>query len=366
MSRHIAPLTAMRGLAALWVMAFHIDVSLVYRDMGALLPRDETGLLSKGYLWVDFFFILSGFVIAHVHAGSLKVGDYLRARLARIYPLHLFCLGLVMLIALIYPLFLPEITEDGSWKIFMAWSAIPSNLLLTHAMDQHVYLSWDIVSWSIGAEFWTYIAAIPLLVSLPKLSRPASFAVGAAAYALLALFVLSQPEPSLDITYKWGFTRCLAEFVIGACLRRCWRDGNASWLGRNAALLGILAALAMIFHFKANDLLVIPLHCLLIYGLCENRGLLTGRVAQYLGKISYSLYLNHGVVFSAAWFLMPAARAAWGVPSPAAKWLYAALFAALTVALSHLTCRAVERPMRDLVRFQKLRVTASSARSRSN
>ena len=57
--KYIGSLTAMRGVAAVWVMLFHIDVSLFYRDMGALIPRNATGILSKGYLWVDFFFILS-------------------------------------------------------------------------------------------------------------------------------------------------------------------------------------------------------------------------------------------------------------------------------------------------------------------
>ena len=370
MIRYIAPLTAMRGLAALWVMAFHIDVSLFYRDMGALLPRDQTGLLSKGYLWVDFFFILSGFIIAHVYAEDLSVPRYLRARFARIYPLHLFCLGLVILIALIYPLFLPDIVEDGSWKIFMAWSAIASNLLLIHAMDQHVYLSWDIVSWSIGAEWWTYIVTIPLLVSLPKLTRPAALASGLIAFALLALFVLSHPEPTLDITYKWGFTRCLTEFVVGACLWRCWHESSGAWLGKDIVMLGLLAAIAALFHYKGNDLLAVPLHCLLLYGLCHGKGvinrLLTLRFPHYVGQISYSLYMVHGVVFSAAWFLMPLARARWGIPSAEVRWLYAAGFVAVTFAGAHFTYQKIERPMRSFLKRQKLRVTASSARSRSN
>ncbi len=204
----------MRGLAALWVMLFHIDVSLFYRDMGALVSRDATGLVSKGYLWVDFFFILSGFIIAHVYADALAapgkgraVLDYLWARLARIYPLHLLCLGLVVIIALTYPLCIPGV-EDGSWTTFMAWRAIPSNLLLTHAMNQHVYLSWDIVSWSIGAEWWTYVAALPLLIFLPRLTAPAVLGIILAAFAALAGYVLAQKEATLDITYKWGVVRC--------------------------------------------------------------------------------------------------------------------------------------------------------------
>lgn len=358
--KYIGSLTAMRGLAALWVMLFHIDVSLFYRDMGALVPRDATGLISKGYLWVDFFFILSGFIIAHVYAETLAgpgkaraLSDYLWARLARIYPVHLLCLGLVIIIALIYPLWLPGV-EDGSWKTFMAWRAIPSNLLLTHAMNQHVYLSWDIVSWSIGAEWWTYVAALPLLVVLPRLSGPIALGIAVAAMAGLAGDVLMQKETSLDITYKWGVVRCLFEFVIGACIWRLWRLKAIAWLGHDLVLLGLLGLAALGFHFKTfgpgGDLIVVPLFALMIYGLAVARGaidrFLNGAIPQYLGRISYALYLVHGVAFSAFWFLMPTFKTLLGVPTSAERWLYAAGFVAVVIAASHVIHYGFEKSVR--------------------
>jgi peptidoglycan/LPS O-acetylase OafA/YrhL len=358
--QYIGSLTAMRGIAALWVMLFHIDVSLFYRDMGALLPRDSTGLLSRGYLWVDFFFILSGFIIAHVYSASLtgrpkakSILDYLWARFARIYPLHLLCLGLVVAIALVYPLLIPGV-EDGSWKIFMAWRAIPSNLLMTHAMDQHVYLSWDIVSWSIGAEWWTYVLAVPLIAILPRLPAPAALAIALAAFALLAFYVTAQPEMTLDITYKWGFVRCLLEFIIGACLWRCPYGLGPRWLGADLTLLALLAAIALLFHansmVKGGDLLAVPMFALLLYGLCRNQGivdrLLNRPLPQYLGRISYSLYLVHGVVFSAFWFVMPMARIHLGNPGSPLRWFYAAGFITLAIGAAHLVHHQFERPAR--------------------
>lgn len=163
---YIASLTSLRGIAALWVMLFHLDVIFFYRGFGPLVLHELTGLITKGYLWVDFFFILSGFVISHVYgaafAGSLYrvsfIKSFLWARFTRIYPLHLFILSLLIPLSIIVPVLLPAVV-DGSWETFLAWPALLDNLLLVNSMNQHIYLSWNIVSWSIGAEWWAYVCA---------------------------------------------------------------------------------------------------------------------------------------------------------------------------------------------------------------
>ena len=359
---YIDSLTPLRGLAAVWVMIFHIDVSLFYRDMGALISRDASGIVSHGYLWVDFFFILSGFIMAHVFGAALsgpdkagRIADYLWARLARIYPLHLFCLGLVVIIALVYPQIVPNV-EDGSWRTFMAWKAIPSNLLLTHAMKQHVYLSWNIVSWSIGAEWWTYVITVPVIVLLHKGSAKErawlSGLVGVMAFAGLVALVMALPDRNLDITYNYGFVRCLCEFVIGLSVYQAYRAGVAPWVASDLVVLILLVAIAAIFHFKAQDLLVVPLFAALILAAAGNRGVFHGLMKaapwQYLGRISYSLYLVHGVVFSACWFLMPWFTAHFGIValSLTEKLAYAASFAGGTLAMASITYHYVERPSR--------------------
>ena len=351
--KYIDSLTPLRGLAALWVMVFHIDVSLFYRDMGALVSRDATGIISHGYLWVDFFFVLSGFIMAHVFGERLtdsgKVADYLWARLARIYPLHLFCLGLVVVIAITYPLFVPSV-KDGSWDTFMAWRAIPSNLLLTHAMNQHVYLSWDIVSWSIGAEWWTYVATFMLIIWLHKGPAWLSLIAMTVASILLVGLVYSLKDHNLDITFNWGFFRCLFEFVIGLGVYRLYRQNWLGWTRHDAVVATLLVAIAGIFHFKLNDLMVVPVFCLLILAVSRNAGLfhrlLQTAPLQYLGRISYSLYLVHGVVFSALWFLLPWVKTVHGAFTGPERLAYAAVFAVLVIGLSSLTYRFIERPAR--------------------
>jgi peptidoglycan/LPS O-acetylase OafA/YrhL len=347
----------MRGIAALWVMLFHIDVSLFYRDYGALLPRTETGILSRGYLWVDFFFLLSGFVMAHVYSQQLlqrpraeSITQYLWARFARIYPLHLFTLLVLMISVPVVANLCPAVV-DGSWTTYFAWSAVPSNLLLTQSMNQHVYLSWNMVSWSIAAEWWTYVLAIPLMMLMASMRLGFSIIVAVVSAILLVCLVYSLPAHNLDITFNYGFFRCLFEFTIGLMLYQLFkRNLLRDLLARDWIALGLLAAIILVFHTGWQDLLVVPLFSLLILALAYNRGrmeaLLNKPALQYLGTISYAIYMVHCLWFMVFWFSFPLLKNHWGVASfsPAAKLLYLAIFVSLTLLSSHFIHHYIERP----------------------
>jgi peptidoglycan/LPS O-acetylase OafA/YrhL len=353
--RQIHSLTPMRGIAAIWVMLFHIDVSLFYRDFGALLPRDQTGLFSKGYLWVDFFFLLSGFVIAHVYSQKLSSGlgsgaikNYLWARFARIYPLHLFTLIMLVVTTPVVAMLYPAVV-DGSWKTYFAWSAIPSNLLLTQSMNQHVYLSWNMVSWSIAAEWWTYVLSIPCVIFI--VGRKTTFVTVYAlvAFILLVALVYLLPDKNLDITFNCGFFRCLFEFNIGLAIYQLFlQDRMRSWLDRDWVAISLLLIITLIFHARWNDLLVIPCFSLLILALAYNHtkieGLLNKPIFQYLGKISYSIYMVHCLWFMVFWFLLPQLKVNWGISSFTSfeKLVYASLFVGLTLISSHFTHYYIE------------------------
>ncbi len=354
-TRQIHCLTPMRGIAALWVMLFHIDVSLFYRDFGALLPRDQTGLFSKGYLWVDFFFLLSGFVIAHAYSQQLSsrplkaaLTKYLWARFARIYPLHLFTVGVLVVLTPLIAAYYPSVI-DGSWTTYFAWSAVPSNLLLTQAMNQHVYLSWNMVSWSIAAEWWTYVVSIPCIILLAKCSLRTSLIYAVAAFLALVTLVFYLPEKNLDITFNYGFLRCLFEFNIGLVLYQLFlREKMNAWLASDWVVVALIFAVVIIFHLRLHDLLIIPCFSLLILALGYNNAhtstLLNKPVFQYLGKISYSIYMVHCLWFMVFWFLFPQLKSLWGITSFSLleRWSYAAVFIALTIISSHFTHYYIE------------------------
>ena len=153
MDREIKSLTALRGIAAAGVLAFHI---------GAPIP---------GYLCVDLFFMLSGFVLMHAYSEHFArsvsgAADrrFLRARLARIYPVH------ILTILLLLPLF----GSDPSFSL----GALIHNLLLT----QGPWLSeasWNYGAWSISAEWHAYLIFPFLVVVVSARSRVATITIGA-------------------------------------------------------------------------------------------------------------------------------------------------------------------------------------------
>src|SRR5579862_2755251 len=98
MRTYISTLTPLRGIAAVLVMLLHSHIFLYP------LAAPWTGaFVTKGWIWVDFFFVLSGFILCYVYGDAFLDGfskpaylRYLRARFARVYPLHFITLFWVL------------------------------------------------------------------------------------------------------------------------------------------------------------------------------------------------------------------------------------------------------------------------------
>lgn len=360
---YIHSLTPMRGIAALLVVIFHMDVIIYYQKLGSFLQREQSGLIFSGYLWVDFFFLLSGFIMAHVYGESLSstnkvtaIKAYLWARFSRLYPLHIFTILLLIGYSQFTLHFFPSLTGDF-WHTVFSWSALPSNLLFTNAMNQYVFLSWNIVAWSIGAEWWTYVAAIPLLMFASRRNLPSILVMMLLAFVGLAYLMFSLPDRILDITYNYGFVRCFFEFVIGLGVYELYRRRLAEKLLARDISFGVLAmATALIFHFRLNDLFIIPVFSAMILAVSFNQTRLSQflnlPLMRYLGDRSFSIYLMHGVWFSVFWALMPMIKAALdgGTMNFGFKLLYAVSFLALTLLSAHWSYRFVEVGAREYLR----------------
>src|SRR5689334_13859151 len=145
-------LTSIRGVAAAWVVAYHVQPLWFPRAPGAV----ASGLL-MGYAAVDIFFVLSGFILAQVY-GVMRAGQlpmfWLR-RICRIYPLHLAVMATVPL-AILVASALRGAAHPSDWISFGAVTLLLQSFLLDDS-------PWNPPSWSLGVELLCY-AIFPLTI----------------------------------------------------------------------------------------------------------------------------------------------------------------------------------------------------------
>jgi peptidoglycan/LPS O-acetylase OafA/YrhL len=291
----IGPLTSLRLLAALWTVIYTCG-----HDVGW---RQASGLIDRGDLGVDLFFILSGFILAHVYGaqaldGRLNHGSFLWARLARIYPMHVITLiGLCLMLAGAAAL---GIQPDGVFDPGQLWAQV----LLLHAWGPVEPGHWNHASWSISAEWLAYLL-FPLLITLARRSVPtlATVAFGAAGFAGLSLAVPLMPvfggAGLTDLTGNGGALRILPSFVLGIGLWRLHQGGALPvrwcWPLAGIALIWIIVMASArwpdVLVWIGFGVLILALAGTARTGACES--ILSHRYAQWWGEASYAIYMVH-------------------------------------------------------------------------
>jgi peptidoglycan/LPS O-acetylase OafA/YrhL len=306
-SDQLPSLTPLRGLAALWVVVYH------YCGTAQFLPNldvtPHSYLISKGYLAVDMFFILSGFVMAHVYrrAFSEGIGEHYRgflvARVARLYPLHVFVLALFVLVATASQ-FMSGLATGSFESIPLtgprSWGAIIANIFMLQGLAAEE-LSWNYPAWSISVEFVAYLAFPFALPAIARAPNPIRLVLAGLFFAMLA-WLSGQTKGDFD---QWNgpitLVRCMPEFLLGTLLYFLFREyGKRSWLNTDFTVLTVLVATLACLHFGAPDLLIVSLFASLVLLAVSNGGVFA-KLANigpliWLGEISYSLYLIHGLI----------------------------------------------------------------------
>ena len=302
--RNIPNLTPLRGIAALMVAVYHFD-SVV----ASFVSPQQSMLVAKSYLMVDLFFIMSGFIMLHVYESKftdvISKMDYVKfigARFARVYPLHFFTL--LLAVVLFYGLNEPASPINNP-------SAIPTHLLLLHSFGIHNIFTWNVPSWSISAEWWAYVIFPLLVLVLAKLKKGGVILLSFLSLSLyfsieymlprVNPFAPDLPVPNdLNVTYDFGYIRGFAGFIAGMITyvgfkqKRFARYFNNDWVS-----ILLMSVTILLFHLGANDLLIVACFIMLVLAIAANEKLihtlLTFRFLQYLGDISYSIYLMHGL-----------------------------------------------------------------------
>jgi peptidoglycan/LPS O-acetylase OafA/YrhL len=373
--KYLSNLTPLRGIAALLTVLFHIDIILSTFG-GHLVDPGVSSILNRLYLMVDFFFVLSGFILCYVYSknfeGPVKRRAFKKftiARLARVYPLHLFSLLLTTLF-----LFLLHRWGATVSPILDARNSVYSfitNLFLLHSMNLHQWFTFTHASWSISTEWWMYMLfpfmVGPFMKLLPS-GQSVVFALCIVGYLLIGYVLVplvTVPDErfirvipfSLNVAYQFGFFRCLVGFTIGMMVFLEYkRDWNKTFFSSGYTFLVLAAGLGLCLHFAVLDIVTVLLFpCILLAAAYGNRNLdaiLSSKPLQRLGDWSFSIYLIHQpFLYEGAALLSNPAKTGISLPkmNMLISWSACLLFVLFILFASYLTYRFIEVPARNFI-----------------
>lgn len=287
--RRFEALDSLRGVCAILVVMFHMPVASHWRDWG---------LVQHGYLFVDYFFVLSGFVIAHAYSQRLKTprdaGRFMVRRLGRVWPLHVLMLAAFVGLELARLWF--DIDGVTPFARDRSVEAIFTNLLLIQAFNIHPYLTWNGPSWTLSVEVGCYVVFAALLLLAPRRWRW----IGVVLAVVGAVLVLLFAKRWMNTTYDLAFPRAAYGFFLGCMLQGLWLR-IPRLRGSVATVLEIAVLLLIgLFIAWATGPVTVAVTLLFVLGVWVFAGeegavsrLLDTRPLVTLGRWSFSIYMVH-------------------------------------------------------------------------
>jgi len=311
---HYPILDGLRGVAAIIVVTFHLAEPLATGHLDILV--------NHGYLAVDFFFLLSGFVMGYAYDDrwhQMTIGNFFKLRIKRLQPMvvlgmTLGAIGFYYTDSTIWPL----IHTVPLWKMLLVMLIgytilpVPLSLDIRGWEEMHPLNS---VGWSL---FFEYIANILYAVWIRKFSNTAlTILVGISAVALAQLAITNG-----DVSGGWtlnaeqvrvGLTRTMYPFFAGLLLSRVAKPTQIKnaflWCSLLVVIILYMPRIGGAGHLWMNgiyeSLCIIIVFLFIVYlgasGVLQNQR--ENRICKFLGEISYPLYLVHYplVYFYVAW-----------------------------------------------------------------
>ncbi len=303
----IKSLEGIRGVAALLVALYHLKIG-----------SDYFTFIRNGYLFVDLFFVISGFVLCAAYAASLQTMEACRAfilrRIGRLFPMLIFSTFIFIVgsnaIVLGKKLALASgnaavLNNPGALDYLLpSVGEIFSTLTFTHSLGIFDHLILNTPTWSISTEFYTYLlfAAVCLFFNgksrIVILTLLAIAGLIISAWASVSIHHCIQEKGCLSLTYDFGFARCVHSFFLGTLAYY-----SARLIRLNAVAVQLTAVFWLYLLFTLVDYVAVAAFvfptafAVLVYSLCSDAGpvadALKARWFQMLGQRSYSIYLMH-------------------------------------------------------------------------
>lgn len=284
--RRFEVLDSFRGLAALMVAFFHF---MVIDGQSDLFPDVKNEVIHNLWLFTDFFFVLSGFILSYrYYSRATPLASLLKARFFRLFPLHLFttfvACGLVL-------------AADGAPKDFVL------RILANITNLQIFFPGLDTLngpSWSISVEFY-----FSLLLGGIFMMVPSRFLLASIMIVLLSAAGLMMLTDTLSVTYGIGWLRGLLGLAVGCLTWWGYQKLDCYKLSyRTSTILEVFLLLllveSIIFYKVIWFLAPVFLYGLIVLLFAREAGWLSAFTKKkfflFMGKISYSLYLNHLMV----------------------------------------------------------------------
>jgi len=328
-AEHLPALTGLRFVLALWVIAHHLTgPGQMLEPAAAAAPSPLFALIRGGYLAVTTFFVLSGFVLARSYRemdwSRRNLLRYGAGRVARVYPVYLLSLLVVapFILADPAPAKTPLLAAHG---------------LLVQGWLGHIPVNWNTPAWSLSCEMFFYLSFPLAAVAVARAGWRQTIAVAAAATCLTrVLWACGVPDDIKPIIH-------LSDFLMGVAAARIYDLlGERGWRRSGVWLYGPALVLSAALIARPDWLpprvdlnsALRPLNALLLIGLAIGGGTaaraLSTRLAVYLGKASYAMYILH--VPMLWWYLRWAREAS------------ASVYISAVIAVSALVYRFVEEP----------------------
>jgi peptidoglycan/LPS O-acetylase OafA/YrhL len=299
--RRFKALDGLRGLAAIMVVIYHFNSEYIPE-----LIYNNT-IIRHSNSFVDLFFVLSGFVISYNyrHLSTNNLVFFAKKRFWRLYPLMIFTstLFLIFNLSSFYPISLNELFTTNHKELLNQIIPYVDSIFLTNSFPVlSSSLGSNTPSWSISAEFVAYF----LFALISLFIRPRVIAYLTVSTLGVFLCFLNQ---KYFATGDAGFLRAIICFNIGAISLMFYDKYKKLKIGFFHELLSIALFLIYIYYilegsyenkFLAESISTPLVYGVLIFTISLSNGfiseILSSKLMCFLGKISYSIYLNHLII----------------------------------------------------------------------